>query len=160
MIYANKCGTSNKYQKLATVTSSKRSLKVTKAAGKKLKKGTYYKFLVVAVDKNGKVISTSKTIHVATKGGKVGNYKGVTTAAKNNKVTLKTGKTFKLKAKVVAQSKKLKVKKHRAVKYESSDKNIATVNSKGKITAKKKGSCYIYVYAQSGAFKRIKVTVK
>lgn len=160
VIYANKCGTSNKYKKLATVSSSKRSLKVTKAAGKKLKKGTYYKFLVVAVDKNGKVISTSKTIHVATKGGKVGNYKGVTTAAKNNKVTLKIGKTFKLKAKAVAQSKKLKVKKHRAVKYESSDKNIATVNSKGKITAKKKGSCYIYVYAQSGAFKKIKVTVK
>lgn len=160
VVYANKCGKSNKYKKLATLSGSKTSYKVTKAAGKKLKKGTYYKFIVVAVDKNGKVISTSKTIHAATKGGKVGNYKSVTTAAKKNKVTLKVGKTFKLKAKAVAQSKKLKVKKHRAIKYESSDKSIATVNSKGKITAKKKGTCYVYVYAQSGTFKKIKVTVK
>lgn len=160
VVYANKCGKSNKYKKLATLSGSKTSFKVTKAAGKKLKKGTYYKFIVVAVDKNGKVISTSKTIHTATKGGKVGNYKSVTTAAKKNKVTLKAGKTFKLKAKAVAQSKKLKVKKHRAIKFESSNKSIATVNSKGKITAKKKGTCYVYVYAQSGAFKKIKVTVK
>ena len=158
VIYANKCGTSNKYKKLASVSGSK--LKITKAAGKKLKKGTYYKFLIVAVDKNSKVISAAKTIHVATKGGKLGNYKSVTTSAKNNKFTLKTGKSFKLKAKAVAQSKKLTVKKHRAIKYESSNKKIATINSKGKITAKKKGTCYIYVYAQSGAFKKIKVTVK
>ncbi|MBR2279301.1 MAG: Ig-like domain-containing protein [Ruminococcus sp.] len=69
-------------------------------------------------------------------------------------------KTFKLKAKAVAQSKKPTVKKHRVIKYESSNKKIATVNSKGKITAKKKEICYICAYAQSGAFKRIKVTVK
>ncbi len=160
VVYGNKCGKSNKYKKLTTLSSSKTSYKVTKAADQKLKKGTYYKFVIVAVGKNGKVISTSKTIHIATKGGKVGNYKKVTTAAKKNKVTLKAGKTFKLKAKAVAQSKKLKVKKHRAIKYESSYKSIAAVNSKGKITAKKKGSCYIYVYAQSGAYKKIKVTVK
>lgn len=160
IIYANKCGTSNKYKKLATVSSSKNTYKVTKAAGKKLKKGTYYKFLIVAVNSKNKVISTAATLHIATKGGKVGNYKNVTTAAKNNKVTLSKGKTFKLKAKATPQSKKLKVKQHRAIKYESSNKNIATVNSKGKITAKKKGTCYIYVYAQSGTYKRIKVTVK
>ena len=98
-------------------------------------------------------------IHVTRKGGKNGNYKGVTTAAKNNKVSLKKGATFKLKAKAVAQSAKLTVKQHRSLRYESSNKKIATVNSKGKITAKKKGTCYIYVYAQSGAFKKIKVTV-
>lgn len=160
VIYANACGTSNKYKKLATLSSKKTSYKVTKAAGKKLKKGTYYKFLVVAVNSKNKVVSTAATIHVATKGGKVGNYKSVTTAAKNNKVTLKKGKTFKLKAKAVAQSKKLSVKQHRKIKYESSNKKIATVSSKGKITAKKKGTCYIYVYAQSGAYKKIKVTVK
>ncbi len=159
VIYANKCGTSNKFKKLTTVSGSKTSYKVTKAAGKKLKKGTYYKFIIVAVDKNGKVISTAKTIHVTTKGGKNGNYKGVTTAAKNDKVSLKKGATFKLKAKAVAQSAKLTVKQHRSLRYESSNKKIATVNSKGKITAKKKGTCYIYVYAQSGAFKKIKVTV-
>ena len=161
VIYANKCGTKNKYKKLATVSSSKKTYKVTKAAGKKLKKGTYYKFLIVAVNSNNKVISTACTLHAATKGGKYGNYKGVTTAAKKNKVTLaKAGKTFKLKAKAKAQSKKLKVQQHRAVKYESSNTAVATVSKKGKITAKKKGTCYIYAYSQSGIYKRIKITVK
>ncbi len=161
VIYANKCGTKNKYKKLATVSCSKKTYKVTKAAGKKLKKGTYYKFLIVAVNSNNKVISTACTLHAATKGGKYGNYKGVTTAAKKNKVTLaKAGKTFKLKAKAKAQSKKLKVQQHRAIKYESSNTAVATVSKKGKITAKKKGTCYIYAYSQSGIYKRIKITVK
>ncbi len=54
----------------------------------------------------------------------------------------------------------LKVKKHRVLKYESSNKKIATVTSKGVIKAKKKGSCYVYVYTQSGTYKAIKVVVK
>jgi len=36
---------------------------------------------------------------------------------------------------------------------------FATVTKKGKITAKAKGSCYVYVYAQNGALRKIKVTV-
>lgn len=160
VVYANACGTKNKFKKLTTLSSSKTKIKITKLNGKKLKKGTYYKFLVVAVNSENKVVSTACTIHTATKGGKVGNYKTVKTAAKNNKVNLSLGKTFKLKAKAVPQSKKKKVKVHRAVKYESSDKNIAAVSSKGVITAKKKGTCYVYVYAQSGTYKRIKVIVK
>lgn len=58
------------------------------------------------------------------------------------------------------QSKKLKVRKHRAVLYESSDINIATVSKKGVVKAKNKGTCYIYAYAQNGVFKKIKITVK
>jgi len=54
-----------------------------------------------------------------------------------------------------------KLKEHTAVlRYESSNTEVATVNSKGKITAKGKGSCYVYVYAQNGVYKRIKVTVE
>ncbi|MGN1084155.1 MAG: hypothetical protein ACI4QX_04080 [Lachnospiraceae bacterium] len=37
---------------------------------------------------------------------------------------------------------------------------MATVNNNGKITAKKKGSCYIYLYAQNGQAERVKVVVK
>lgn len=126
---------------------------------KKLNKGTYYKYLVTAFNKSGKSISTAKTLHIATKGGKVGNFKKLTTAAKKDKVSLKKGKTFNLKPKAVPESKKLKVSVHRKIQYESSNKKIATVSG-GKIKAQKKGTCYIYVYAQSGAFKKIKVTVK
>ena len=37
--------------------------------------------------------------------------------------------------------------------------SIATVSSKGVIKGKKKGTCYVYVYAQNGVYKKIKVTV-
>ena len=158
VVYGNKCGTKNKYKKLTETT--KTTLTYKKVAGKKVRKGTYYKFLVYALDADGKVISTSKTVHVATTGGKVGNDKKVTTAAKKGKVTVKKGQTFKLKAKAVPASKKLKVHRHRKIAYESSNKKIATVSSKGVIKGKSKGTCYVYAYTQNGVYKRIKVTVK
>ena len=142
IIYSNACGKGKKYQKLTTVTG--KSYTAKKVAGKKLTKGKYYKFLMVAVDGSNKVVSTSKTVHAATAGGKVGNDKKVTTKAKKNKVTVKVKKTFKLGAKTVAASKKLKVKKHRAVSYESSNTAIATVSAKGVIKGVKKGSCKVY----------------
>lgn len=159
VIYGNRCGKKYKMKKLAAATRTSKTFK--KIAGKKVKKGTYYKFIVVAIDKEGKVISTSRVAHAATKGGKVGNTKKVTTAARKNKVTLKAGKTFKLKAKAKAVSKKKKVKKHRSLVYESSNPAVATVSRKGVIKAgKTKGTCRIFVYAQNGVYKNIKVTVK
>ena len=158
VIYANKCGTKNKYLRQTTVNGT--SFTAKKVAGAKLKKGNYYKFMIVALDKDSNVISTSKTIHAATTGGKVGNDKSVVTKAKKNKVSVKVGKTFKLKAKTKPVSKKLKVKKHRAVKYESTDTSVAVVSSKGVIKGTGKGSCIVYAYAQNGVAAKIKVTVK
>ena len=153
-IYANKCGKTNPYNYLTSVSG-------TSFTQKNLKKGTYYKYLVAAFNGNGKLIATAKTLHITTSGGKHGNFKKVTTAAKKDKVTLKKkGKSFKLKAKAVPESKKRKVNVHRGMKYESSNTKVATVNASGKITAKKKGKCFVYAYAQSGAYKKIKVTVK
>ena len=160
VIYGNRCGKGIKPVKLAVVNSNKQT--VSTIASQKVIKGTYYKFIAVALDKNNNVVSTSKVIHVATKGGKVGNHKKVTVSKSVIKKAkkLKKGKTLKLKAKAVPQSKKLKVKKHRAVLYESSNINIATVSKKGVVKAKSKGTCYVYAYAQNGVFKKIKVTVK
>ncbi len=127
---------------------------------KKLKKDTYYKYIVQAykmVDGKVSIIETSKTIHSATKASKYANVKSLKVNKK--KVTLaKKGKSFKLKVTQKKTGKKLV--KHRAVSYESSNTKVATVNSKGKITAKKKGTCTIYVYAQNGICQEVKVTVK
>ena len=158
VIYGNKCGKTKKMKRLATSTGKSRTIK--KVLGKNLKKGTYYKFMIVALDKDDKVVSSSKIIHVATKGGKVGNVGKVTTKAKKNKVTIKKSKSFKLAGKQVAASKKLTVKVHRKVSYESSNPKVAKVSKKGVITGKKKGTCYVYAYAQNGVFAKIKVTVK
>ena len=148
IVMGNKCGKAangkfNAFKKIKTTTGKS-------FTQKKLKKGTYYKYLVLAVNAKGKVISASKVIHVATKGGKVTNYKSL----KLNKTskTLKKGKTFKLKVtKKTKMNKKGTVKNHRKIKFESANTKIATVNAKGKIKAKKKGTTYVYAYAQQGA---------
>lgn len=153
LVYANKCGRNNRLKKIKVTTG-------TSFKHKKLKKATYYKYMVVAVSSKGTVLNVSKTLHSATKGGKVGNAKSVKTAAKKNKVTVKAGKTFKLKAKVIKASKKLKIKTHRRMKYETSNSKVATVSSKGVIKGKGKGKCYVYAYTQNGKYAKIKVTVK
>lgn len=160
VIYGNKYGKSNKMKKLATVTG--KSKKFKKIAGKKVKKGTYYKFAVVALDQNNKVVSTSKTVYVASKGGKAGNVKKVKLTKKiaQKAKSLKAGGKVSLKAKAVPVSKKLKVRKLAAMRYESSNTAVATVNAKGVVTGKKKGKCWIYAYAQNGVCKRVRVTVK
>ena len=158
VLYGNKCGKNNKY--VRQMVTKKTSATIKKVNKKKLSKGTYYKFIVVALDAKGNVLATSKTVHTATSGGKAGNDKSVKTKAKKNKVSVKVKKTFKLGAKEVPASKKLKVSRHRKVAYESSNPKIAKVSSKGVITGVKKGSCYVYAYAQNGAFAKIKVTVK
>ena len=125
---------------------------------KKLKKGKYYKYLVIAETEDGKAAAISKVVHIATKGGKVGNDKSVKITSKKT-LKLKAGKSAKIKAKAVPASSKRKVKKHRKLKYESSDPSKATVSAAGKVTAKAKGSCTIYVYAQDGVSAKVKVIV-
>ena len=160
ILFANKCGTGNKYKKLAEVTGT--SYTATQAAGAAIQKGTYYKFMMIAADSHGKVVSTSKTVHAATKGGKVGNHKKVTVKKSVTKKAkkLKKGKTLKLKAKAVPQARKLKVRKHRGIMYETSNPAVAQVNGKGAVKGVGKGTCYIYVYAQNGTCAKVKVTVK
>ena len=155
--YATNCGKKNKYVKHGISTGTSNNFK--KICGKKLKKGKYYKFIVIAIDKNNKVVTTSKTVHVATKGGKVTNDTGVKTKAKKNKVKIKVKKTFKLKAKE-KKPKKGKVKRHRKIKYESLNSKVASVNAKGVIKGVKKGTTSVFAYAQNGICAKVKVTVK
>ena len=112
-------------------------------------------------------IAASVVIHVPTKGGKTTVAKSVKTTQKVKKkdkavssVSVKKGKSVTLKATENKEEKKLKVKTHRAVKFESSDPKVATVNNSGKITGKKKGKATVWAYAQNGIFKAIQVTVK
>lgn len=54
-----------------------------------------------------------------------------------------------------------KLKLHaKEISYESTDPEVATVSSSGRVEAKSKGSCLIYAYTQNGVSKKIKVTVK
>jgi hypothetical protein len=76
------------------------------------------------------------------------------------KTDIKKGKSVTVKVTENKEEKKLKIKSHRKVKFESSDKKITTVNNSGKITGVKKGKVTVYAYAQNGLYKKIQVTVK
>ncbi|MGN0703070.1 MAG: Ig domain-containing protein, partial [Lentihominibacter sp.] len=157
IVYGNKCGTKYKFKKLATV---KGSSKVT-YTHKNLSKGTYYKYIVLAYKNvNGKkvIISKAKTLHVVTGGSKTYANASSVKPAKTS-VSVTKGKTTTLKATTVLPKGK-KAKVHRSLAFESSNTQIATVTSKGVITGKKAGTCYVYVYAQNGKYYKVKVTVK
>lgn len=150
-IYGAKCG--NSLKKIKTVSSG-----TTKFTVKKLKKGTYYKYLVMAYKtQNGKKVtaSMSKVVHVTTTGKAYGNPSKV--IYKKTSVSVKRNQSMTLKPTVKVTK---KIKKHVALRFESTNTKVVTVNSKGKITGKSKGSATIYMYAQNGVYDKVKVTVK
>lgn len=156
-IYAGKCGKNNKYKLLKTIKKAK----TTSFTYKKLKKGTGYKFIVRAyknVDGKKYTVAASKNVHVVTVGGKRTNPKSIKVNKKT--VRIKKGKKFTIKSKIVKASSRKKLLNHRKLSYESANKKIATTSKKGVLRGKKKGKCYVYIYAENGVFKKIKVTVK
>lgn len=150
LVFGAKCKTH--FKKLAEVNG-------TGYTHKNLKKGTYYKYLVIAVDDADKVITSSKTAYIATGKGKFGNNRAVKITGKK-KFVLKPGKKARIKAKLMPDAKKKKVKKYRKLSYESSNPEVAEVAANGRITALRKGTCKIYIYAQDGVYKTVSVKVK
>lgn len=73
-------------------------------------------------------------------------------------ITLKKGKTAQITAGESAG--KMPVKYCTGIRFVSGNTQIASVTASGKIKAKKKGTCYIWVYAQNGIYKTITVKVK
>ena len=154
VIYYNKVGRRG-WKKLASVKSSSKSY--TK---RKLKMLARYRFRVKAM-KGKKTLATSKTMY--TLNGyytrKLTNAKSITPTKKTLNVRVGRAVTLKAKVKLVKNKRKL-VNGVSKVRYMSSNKNIASVNSAGRIAGKKAGSCRIYVIAHNGIWSSCKVTVK
>ena len=158
VIYGSKCG--SKTVKIATVKTGK-SYTVKKIGKDKLKANTNYKFYVVAY-KGSKKLVKSVSIHFITANytGKYGNVKSI--SVKKPSVSLAVGKSTTIKASTkIYKSKKHLPKSHggTAIRYYSTDNNVATVSSKGKITAKAAGKATIYVQDVSGKYCKVNVTV-
>lgn len=158
LIYTNKCGKTKKYKLKKTVTNGK----TNKWNRKKLQKQRYYKHIVVAYKLVGDQklpIAASVTVHCTTKAKKNTIAKGVKVNKK--KITVAVGGTVKLKGKEIKQEKRKIIQRHRAVRYESLNPAVATVEKKtGKITGVSAGTTTIYAYAQNGVYKKIPVTVQ
>ena len=98
----------------------------------KLKKATYYKYIVKAykmVDGKKVITGTSVAVHSITKDGKYGVAKAVSIIKIGNKKN-------------------------------DTEVTLVTVTSDSVIKAMRKGNCKIWVYAQNGVYKVITVTVK
>ena len=125
---------------------------------------------VATVSPSGKVTVKKKagivTITASTDNGKTARIKlkagkGIVKASKvkitaeSKTMNLKTRKTQTLKAVVSPAS-----AANRKVTWKSSNKKIATVNSKGKVTAKKAGTVKITATAKDGSKKKAVIKIK
>ena len=161
-VFFNNCG-KKKFKLVKTLKGSK-STSWTKKGLKKHK--PYMAYVKAFVMKDGKksYVVKSPIVHAYTSGSTIRYYtnpKSVT--VKKTKVSLKKGKTYNIKASVnkLKKSKKLIPAGHAPkLRYLSDNNKVASVNKSGKITAKGKGTCKVYVYAVNGVSKAIKVTVK
>ena len=137
--------------------------KVTYQRGDKIQSWKSANKAIATVSKSGRITGKkagTTTITVRLKSGKTAKIKvtvkkTVTPKIKLNrtKVTLKKGKAYSLKISVTPQSIRNKIK------FTSSNKKVAVVSSKGKITAKRRGSATVKVYYGKVSAK-CRVTVK
>ena len=104
-------------------------------------------------------IAKSPNIHVAMKYEKRTNVKTIT--VNKGQLALRPKNKFQIRAKTVLWDKKKKVLKHvEALRYYTGNKKVAPVSKNGRITAKGKGTCTVYVIANNGVARRIKVRVR
>ena len=157
----------------AQISTSKKTLKVKKGAkvsfpkvkygqGDSIKSYKSNKPSIATVDKKGKITGVKPGTAVITVTLASKKKASVTVTVSNPTKKLSVNKkTFSLKEGKSAQSKVSVTPKDSSDKvvYKSSDEKVATVNQKGKITAKKKGTALITI--TSGSKKIVcRVTVK
>lgn len=161
-VFFHECDKSEQCKKVKTIKGNS-TLSWTKEG---LEANYPYKAYVKAwIKVNGKktYVKITQAVHEITAGGSKSytNPAGVT--VNKTSVSLGAGRTTTLKAEVNKKdsSKKLLPKKHGPeLRYISSNKKVAAVSDSGKITAKAKGKCKVYVLALNGVKTVVKVTVK
>ena len=169
VIYAAYCKKGRKCAKIATLDGDANTYIFSELNGKAINTKKNIKLYVVAYRKvNGKYkkITRSITAHIVGSGSKkYSNVKGIN--VESTKITLSLDdntaapSSYTLNPVAVLKDSSKKMLLHTAeFRYVSSKSSVATVGKDGTITAKGIGTCYIYVYAQNGYAKRIKVTVK
>ena len=155
--YWSYCDGGKNYKKFAAVKNGKLTV-----IQKKLKNSEKYKYFVVAykmVDGKKVYIAKSNYLHVAMLDNRQTNAKSV--SVNKTDVVLTKKQTFTIQAKIKLENGKKKPLLHTSeFRYYTTDARVAKVNSDGVITAKGAGSCTIYVLANNGVYKKIKVTVK
>ena len=156
-VYWRYCDGSINYKKVGTVKNGKLSI-----THKKLKKDREYKYFIAAykmVEGRKIYIAKSNGVHVAMKKAATTNVASI--KVNKTKVTLSVGKTFKLKCRIKSENNRKDLISHTSFyRYYTTNSKVATVSKAGVIKAKGKGTCSIYVLANNGVYKKVKVKVK
>ncbi len=162
-VYWSYCDGKNNFKKLKTVKAKAKRTYIHK----KRKKNRAYKYYIAAYKMvNGKKKYVAKTpiIHVAMKYEKCTNAKKITLNKTKLVLSLtnkKYKKTCKIRAKIKKENSKKKLLTHAAeLRYYTDNKKVAKVSRTGKITARGRGKCTVYVIAINGVCKKMTVTVK
>ena len=156
-VYWSYCDGKKNYKKLKEVQSTQKRI----STHKKLKKDRAYKYYVASYQiKDGRknYLAKSPIIHVAMNKEKRTNVKSIKLNKKN--VVLRTKKTFQIKAVVKKENRKKKLLAHEAeFRYYTDNREIVSLSKRGRIRAKKKGSCTVFVIANNGVSNKVKVIV-
>uniref|UniRef100_UPI003FEF0165 InlB B-repeat-containing protein n=1 Tax=Roseburia sp. TaxID=2049040 RepID=UPI003FEF0165 len=162
-VYMAYCGKDRERVVKSVKGANNLSVTVSKLKDKQINQKKNIKCRVLAYKKvNGKKVIVAKSIMIHVAGKK---NESVTDAKsiKLNKTSyvLTKGKKATIKASTVKKDKKRTLINHTPeFRYATTDSKVAVVSEKGKITAKGKGSCSVYVYAPNGCAQKIKVVVK
>ena len=164
-VFVQYCGSDFKAKPdVTTNKATSTSVKVTKVNGKAIDLKKNFKVYVRAFKLvKGKKVTITKTLQAHVVGRmntKFTNVNGI--QLDNYSFILKKGKTAKITGKVLlVDSKRKQLSDEHApqFRFSSANKKVATVDSKGKITAKAAGTCTVFVYARNGYAKEVKVQV-
>ena len=162
-IYAAYCKKGSKAVKIASVDGDTLSYVIKELDGKPIDTSRNIKVYTIAYRKVGekfKKIAKSIEAHIAGYRNKTySNVKEIVLNVSSKK--MKTEDTFLIEAKAILKNDSKKMLDHVAdFRYVSSDENVATVDENGLVTAKRDGTCVIYVYAQNGYAKKVLVSVE
>jgi len=158
VVYGSPCGA--KFKSIKTISSGDTLNYTVRGL-----KGKACKFQVVAYRTvNGKKtkLAASECVHILV--NKADKKRANTETVKLNKksLTIKKGKSSKVKVTMTCEKGKKLFWKNHCVKtrYYSSDVHIAKVSKSGKITGVQKGKCKVYAVAANGMKAAVTVTVK
>ena len=162
-VYMAYCGKDKEKVVKSVKAADSLSVEISKLKKKGINQKKNIKCHVLAykmVDGKKVTVAKSITIHAAGKKNKsVTDAKSI--KLKKTSYVLAKGKKAVVKASIVKKNKKRPIINHISeFRYATSDSKVAVVSKNGKITAKGKGSCSIYVYATNGCAQKIKVVVK
>ena len=162
-VYMAYCGKDKEKVVKSVKASDSLSVEISKLKKKGINQKENIKCHVLAykmVDGKKVTVAKSITIHaVGKKNESVTDAKSI--KLKKTSYVLAKGKKAVVKASIVKKDKKRPIINHISeFRYATSDSKVAVVSKNGRITAKGKGSCSIYVYASNGCAQKIKVVVK